>query len=891
MTEETSSWRFASPLSLVNDWRDRADQASLRELVLFGFTVDLPFLEQVVVPTARVLGARITVLGDAGQGMYDPIDVRLAGSSYLHSLVSCTGAFHPKLALLIGEEDVWMAVGSGNPTLSGWGANDELWTVVASDDGGVHPAIAQAGEWLYRLATTPEVKMAPWCAELLWHIATDLTGRPITDGMTEVRLLDNLDLAFFDQLPRGPVDELCLYAPFIDPTGEAVRRLIERFEPRETILAVQPRWTSYDGSALLNALAGHTVRLRLLSETHLRHGKLIQWRVGDRRLGLVGSPNLSRGALMRSTTEGGNCELAVLSPLSKDLMPSGESASRETMTGRSTIRPSRSSPSLVLLGALVHSNGLEVTLARPQSVDVRIDSSPDGSPQSWRAVGVIPAGEVALLLTVPEAPGSVIRAVMHRAGIGAVESPPVFAVSPARCAPRVAGEQEPRLRREYTVEELFTDPVLARRFTADLVQLVEVLPRGVRVRSEAGSGDGVAVGSSIEDRWTAHLEECRRILGTSFTRLIYGLGAFGLPDSSRLSLWNHVSSVKDEGEEEDDPQEGADAPGEVESADRHLYRQWAMRWVDAVTRKDAELPPLLTRMLIAGIYIKLLAAGLWRLSDDSWREPLGRLAQALVPHDGDNVPVESRGRLCAVTATCAALLCQDVFLTGGRPNDLLAARVWATVKPLIAEADPELAEDMLLPPVQPRARVVSAGSLRRLIELAATDDPLAEMRAEIDAAGWEVTEEGGVWEITGSFSNPTLVAARLATEIGKSGKPAVVLARAGTKQTLIVWRSPELVLLSDPGRTWRVYNITASFSPESRFASADIGSVPGLIGKPRGVYLAPSAEVNRVISSCGFETVALRDLVLRGRTHDDAPEGGNVPLKSLNRRSNGGASR
>ncbi|MER7131639.1 hypothetical protein [Streptosporangium saharense] len=161
--------------------------------------------------------------------------------------------------------------------------------------------------------------------------------------------------------------------------------------------------------------------------------------------------------------------------------------------------------------------------------------------------------------------------------------------------------------------------------------------------------------------------------------------------------------------------------------------------------------------------------------------------------------------------------------------------------------------------------MVSPGGLRRLIELAADDDPLAELRAEIDAAGWEVTEEGGLWEITGSFSNPTLVAARLATKIGKPGKPAVVLARAETKQTLIVWRSPELVLLSDPGRTWRVYHIAASFSPDSRFASADIGSVPGLIGKPQSVYLAPPAEVHRVISGCGFDPVALRDLVLGRR--------------------------
>ncbi|MGI5490234.1 hypothetical protein [Microtetraspora malaysiensis] len=257
------------------------------------------------------------------------------------------------------------------------------------------------------------------------------------------------------------------------------------------------------------------------------------------------------------------------------------------------------------------------------------------------------------------------------------------------------------------------------------------------------------------------------------------------------------------------------------------------------------------RMLVAGMFVKLLAAGVWDLSDDSWREPLGRLTRALV---------------CSVVATCTALLSQDVSLTGGGPNDLLAAHTWAAVESLVAAAAPDLAEDLLITPVQPRARVASRSELCRLIDLAADDDPLAEVRAEIDANGWEITEQDGLWEITGNFTNPTPVAARVASRIGASGESAVVLASAGTKWTLIAWRRPELVLLSFPASTWRIYQIMPPASPESRFSSADIASAPGLVGKAIHMSKAPPERVCQAFADCGFDPVELRDRILRQQT-------------------------
>ncbi|MFC7561989.1 hypothetical protein ACFQU9_01725 [Actinomadura namibiensis] len=169
-----TGWEFTSPLALLNEWRDREDGADLHEFLLLGSAVDLPFLERVAVPAARAMGARITVVGDAARGRYDPVDVRMAGRAYFHGLAACAGAFHPKVALLVGERDIVAAVGSGDPTMDGWGHDDELWTVLRGTREAVPAALAQLGEWLQMLPAG--VAVPEYVDALLQEIAAPLEG-------------------------------------------------------------------------------------------------------------------------------------------------------------------------------------------------------------------------------------------------------------------------------------------------------------------------------------------------------------------------------------------------------------------------------------------------------------------------------------------------------------------------------------------------------------------------------------------------------------------------------------------------------------------------------------------------------------------------------------------
>ncbi|MFF9498644.1 hypothetical protein [Streptomyces sp. NPDC014656] len=318
---------FASPASLLRDWRERQDKAPLREFLVLGHTADRPFPEAVAGP-ARALGARVAVLGDAGPAPREAADVRRAGRDHLHGVASCHGAFRPELALLLGDDACRVAIGPGDPARPGGGVEDEPWTVVATDGGASHPVLADLADWLEALPDA--VAVTPWWADHLRHLADLLTelhceAPPVEPEGPVVELAHNLREPLIDRLPTGPVDELRLYAPSADPTGEILRRLCDRLSPAEVVLGIRPRRSGHDAAGLRDALAGHpAVRIRELAGTRARHGKLAEWRVGDTWHALTGSPDLTGAALARAVgdatgasgagAEGParNCELAVL---------------------------------------------------------------------------------------------------------------------------------------------------------------------------------------------------------------------------------------------------------------------------------------------------------------------------------------------------------------------------------------------------------------------------------------------------------------------------------------------------------------------------------------------------------------------------------------------------
>jgi hypothetical protein len=864
---------FRSPLTLLEQWRDRIDGARLREVVVLGYTVDLAFLERFAIPTARALGARVTVVGDAHSAVHDPVDVRRAGTAYQHGHVVCSRAFHPKLVILVGDDDSALMVGSGNPTLSGWGYNRELWVTAYSSPQLGPQLVDDVADWLYDLPDV--VTMASWIATTLRHVADLIRPATIDERWPSIRAYGNLHRPLLDQLPTEPVTELRLAAPFYDPPARAVTALINRLAPQSVRLTVQGGTGTFDGAALVRATEPvDSCEFRVLEPQPARHGKLIEWDLADgSTAGVTGSANITASALLRSTADDGNCELAVIAPHAESLFPDGDprpgSVVRQmTSAQRVDEQPVDAAP--VLLGCALIDGLLLIELARPAEQRVIIETSPSAVPGTWLATGIVSVGQRTARFLVPELRGGAVRAVVETNGVRR-DSAVVFITDPSRCRPRRDAADQPRLQRPYQPDDLFTDPRLAQRFTADLGRLVELV--GATSRPvPAASTPAVNVQANARDRWADYLEDYERSLGPGLTGLIFPHTRTHTDDGVTLTEWSIDDA--DEGEIADDEDEevldrlarnsdeaSPHAVPVIRPDDRPKYRRFATRWVEAVTEPQAQddlstLPPVPLRMTVTALYLTLLAAGAWQ-EGEGWRSELRWLIWSLVPDEAmlDELPSEAFDHVYALLAVAMATLRQDAHLHGGREEDFLATDAWQECSEWVAEADLDLAEHLLLPASQPFSRVASAQDLRDTIHLAHTmkRDPYAEVRATLADAGLIVRREQNAWWVDGDFGNAHRVAARLATELGRVSSPTVAVARGPKCTVLVAAAATIMVLVDSRSAVWRLYPLTGVRTPLS-LASDHPGPPPGARTVPLST---PSAEVHALSEETGVDLAAL----------------------------------
>ncbi|MFF9472219.1 hypothetical protein ACF1E9_06255 [Streptomyces roseolus] len=880
---------FASPLSLLGDWEKQVE-GPLREFLVLGHTIDLPFLEAVPVPRARALGARVAILGDAGPAPHETADVQLAGRGYLHGVAACHGAFRPELALLLGDDACRVAIGSGSgaPTRSGWDTDDEPWTIVTTDDGASHPLLADLADWLEALPDA--VAMTPWWADHLRHLAELLTvlhceAPPTATAGPDVELAHNLREPLITRLPEGPVDELRLYAPFVGPSGELLRLLRERLSPGEITLGVQPRRTGYDFAGVREALDGHpAARVRELTENRGRQGRLVEWRVGDTWHALTGSPDLTRAALARAvgdatggTVEGAarNCELAVIAHGTTPLLPDeGPVRPVPELTG-STVAPrdaTEAPPALVLLGVRAHGLLLEAVLGRrPVGAEVTVEISTDGgAPGSWHPLGTIPADRNTGAFRWTVAPGAAVRASCRPADGTYVESAAAFLYDAEGCAPRGAADTAPRLSGGYAVDDLFRDPAAARRFEQDIARLREL------VVTDAATGTG-APGAPVPGTASPTMAECVRALGPELTEVAYGPLATDLPGLPRIPAQRrrqhseHVPTDADAAAEaEDDTEEAAPEAGEgplPESA-REQARAWMARLARRLATEAAQAseatggaerpaavrpwsPP--TTLLVTALHLQLLAAGAWDEDDYGWRAVTADLLRALDAAD-EAASGPHRQRIDAVTAVCVSLLGLHGEFEGPEAEPVAAA-AWRTARAAVARAEPEDAADLCLPAGRRGAPVATEADVEALAKRArAVPDPMAEAHRALAAAHLAARHESGVWELTGEFSNPQAACAKAVTVLAGLPDglwPGPVLVRAHARGTgvpcFMAWSSP--LLVRRRGRAWSSFRILAPATPLATFQN----------GAPRPTAQGARSErdLGDLLAAAGLDPVPL----------------------------------
>ncbi|MGY1846978.1 hypothetical protein [Blastococcus sp. SYSU DS1021] len=831
---------LASPLSLLLE-EERRGVGGLQEILLLSFTADLGFFESTVLGVAQATGARVTVVGDVAMSQNDPRAVRRAGRSYLAGLARASGAFHPKIVVLVGPERATIALGSGNTTVAGWHANAELWTVLrATPDR--HPAcLPDVVDWLRGLPA--QVRLSPGVPQALERVSGLLSnlvssGRPTAES---VRLVSSLRAPIVDQLPRGPVDELNVFAPFHDPQAAALRRLVDRLAPRRLTVAYQPGLTDLNGPAVAALVEQHGGRIVRDDEERYRHGKLVEWATGGRRWALTGSANISAAALLLSQPHGGNCELGLIAPVPESLLPMGD---EQPVAGLRAVpampRPWRKEGPL-LLGALRVPEGLEVQLAAPLAADAVLQlSAAAAPPESWERVAEIPAGAESHTSTVPADAGSRLRLVVSAAGVPQYSN--VVFVVDADAVLRRVGLHSPRTPTTQP-RDLFDDPRLAERFFSDLQTLRTGVGPGAPPASAAGSTGHLGATASLDaddDGWERYLDECADRVGQPLMRFALGLpvpagtGSVPFQDLLRVS-WDEQFTDDDEAALDDDAAETADIAVEDERSRPHLpdlehapaeVRRRYRRWIERLVEAAATLGPA-ERMLVVRLTLWTVAAGAWPRADLAW---LPLLARATAVLDRDDLPQRIEPQVGSLAAVALAVLRMHIPRAAVTEHTVAFDKAATAVGHLLPGATAAYVDEYSI--LLDRA-FGTAGQTAAILDVAGDlvqADPIAEAVQTIAERGRDVHRHGNaLLHVTGPFAHAALVALQA---VGAAETEPLVGAWATSDSgswALVAWNRPDLLVVEsmEHGTRWRHFRLTGLVGPRALAAQGGfVNAVP-----------------------------------------------------------------
>ena len=848
---------IASPLTLLLEEEQHGDRQA-EDILLLTYTSDLGFFEAFGLGAAQACGARVTVISDVRVSAPDPRAARRAGRTYLAAHAYCAGAFHPKLVLIAGPTRVTAAIGSGNATLAGWQANAELWTVLRGDAMSFPAAMRHLSEWLRGLPHL--VRLSRGGAEAVNrgadHIDTVAAsaGSPAAD---DVRLVSTSDGPILDQLPSGPVDELCVTAPFHDPGAVALRALVDRMRPQKLRIAYQAELAQLDGAAIVALADEVDTELRVDPETRYRHGKLVEWAVGESRTALTGSPNLSGAALLRGLADSGNCELGVISPVTNTLLPDGGTVHPSAVADKRFAIRSRSGGGPLLLGATRVEDGLHVLFARPLPTGGHLDLSHAASPpETWERAGEVAAGDLETARTIAADGGSRVRLVTTNDDGTPRYSNIVFVVDPARVAhrPGITSKHTPTTR----ADDLFDDPRLAERVFADLVALSDELPPPPPRAPAAAQPQSDTVTARTDDDldgWERYLDECAGRVGHPLLRFALGLPALpGGEDAAfepllKVAWAEETVSDTEVGLDDDNVDEVAAEQetdqGEVptslpdlsgaEATVRRRYQRWADRLVGLSPRLGAP-----GRMLVTRLMLWTAAAGAWDRDDHHW---VTLLSQSLQSLGQANLPPQAEPQVGSLTAVALSVL-RSMAPRLEHTEDTLAFESAAdAVAHVLPAAENDYIDEyiQLLEPAFGFA--VNAEKIQAVAADVVQNDPVEDAYWTLVERGRDAHRHGDrLLHVVGRFGNPLLIALEA---VGAAQDAALVGAWASAisgKWALCVWQRPNLFTIEHSGGAhlrWRHYRLTGLVSP---LGLAREKSLEGATPVPHGPFVQPVPE-------------------------------------------------
>ena len=853
------------------------------EALFTTFNVDLGFFETRVLGLVRTTGAAVTVLADAGIYAPDPRSVKGAGAAYLVGLADMPGAFHPKVTVLVGPDQVLVAIGSGNLTTGGWVGNDEtLIVATGSLQTGVPALVGQVAEWL---RTLDRVRMGRLARDAITRTAGAIERLTASADVTDTghTLVTTSTRPILDQLPNEHVADLWLYAPFHDPQGAALEALIDRYRPQRIHIAVQSGRTIIQPSVLTDVATrgGITLDWQDAGETY-RHGKVLEAITGTHHWTLTGSPNLTAAALLRPLGAGGNCEVGVLHYGAADLYPGTGPALVPASIRTVSIQaapgegPAAALGTPRLLGASLVDGSLHIELARPAPVELEVQLSPfDDLPEDFTVVGHVSAGACEATLNPPQ--GLNARARVRLAWIDSgmpVWSQIVFVSDPHAVLHRLAAPSTTRTNTDAAWTDLFGNGKLQDDWTRQIDKVMRdqraiPLPRVTSVartaRIDLKPADGWRTVNDT-DAWAQYAQDAVDRLGPSIA--YYASGGLILPhlgsSSSRVSetIWDDkfdITSTEFDDEhsaEEQDDQAPADGSDETKPEPTSSQRARLRRWLERLTADMSDRPAIdrcaFVHLALIGTHLNI-----WDTGPAPWFELLAHAAEQLTAED---VPPMIEAELGSLAAVCLYRLDQGADPdrrtgTGSRYGEVTKALL-----PAARSANPQRVADLLQALHGDAALAPSAEAVMDHLSNAINPDPWPEAVRLIgrEHPEWYVElERNGVIYIEGKFTNPLRAAAQ-ALLFAPRGTTAAVRAQPahGAEATVIRHEETLTVKTSLNGHPqWKTYRIGGLVNPMSIADDPDTARRMRIDPPP---WSTPSEVARAAFAAAGLQVTACR---------------------------------
>ena len=287
----------------------KSESVSFAALSTFNFDVDY-FERRVLRAKALAKARQIVVFMDAGQwrrlSQRNPA-ARLLNRRYLVVPVrSSKGVFHPKLHLLLRENDGQLICGSNNLTRRGCSNNLELLNSLPLDfESGPKSdlALAQEAYRFFRRAcddgTSGAASIArQWLADLT-HTLPWLKAERGKESGEKVELLHTYNGSLWEVVKEAigstPPKRLLIVSPFFDKNAELLNRVSSTWPKCEIRIVAQQKTTQLPREAmksLARKVSLHEIRV----ESRYFHAKLLAWQTNKGDGCIVGSANFTTAA-------------------------------------------------------------------------------------------------------------------------------------------------------------------------------------------------------------------------------------------------------------------------------------------------------------------------------------------------------------------------------------------------------------------------------------------------------------------------------------------------------------------------------------------------------------------------------------------------------------------